>query len=314
MTRDEKFALDFAGLYRARHINVIPSSPEEKKPLYQFAAEYGWDTMFPAEWFTKEAWEARPTTNLQVVLGSAWKLLAVDLDGPEAKKVWDRWVAERGCPRTWMVHREGGDSFHSWFKSPKWWDGPIVKRKVWEDKSVKHSMIEILGDRSLITAPPSRHVKTGGMYRFMKGCSPFDRGLGHPAEAPAWIMNLPGIAPERPKVEFVAQRPKPSSKIVLDREHVGHHDLLDRIPDKIGLARDWGVKFVGSYPPARGWWPCYAVGREEDNPSAAVNIRTGRYIDSGAGHDSLSLFDLMVLSGHAHDWQDAMARLAERYR
>ncbi len=36
-----------------------------------------------------------------------------------------------------------------------------------------------------------------------------------------------------------------------------------------------GVTFTGSEANAKGWRTCRAFGREDKNPSAAVNVRTG---------------------------------------
>ena len=304
MTKDERFALEMARFYRAKHINVIPSSTTEKKPLYSFADRYGWDAMFPAEWFTDEAWEERPTTNLQVVTGASWRLLAVDLDGPKAKAVWDRWVAERGCRRTWIVHREDGDSYHWWFKVPRWWDGPVKKRVVWQEEGAKHSAIEVLGDRSLITAPPSKHVKTGGLYRFLEGHTPFSRGLGHPAEAPSWVMNLPSVMKEKP----VFVRPKPKNPLpVLDREGLPSRDeILDLVHDKAAFARvHWGLRVTGRVSPT-GWAECHALDRPDEQPSAAIHKETGVYTDRGTGV-AMSLFDIPISLGIVHDFPESCA-------
>lgn len=305
---ERAFALEMARFYRRKGFNVLPSCEDAKKPMFRFA--HLWETMAPDEWFTDEGFP--DTCNLQCVCGAAWRLLAVDLDGAEARKVWDRWVAERGCPRTWMVHREGGDSFHLWFKSPRWWDGPIKKRVAWKEEGAKHSAIEVLGDRSLIVAPPSRHVKTGGQYRFVSPqCSP--ARMGHPAEAPAWVMKLPAVVPERPKVEFVAKRPSPGSRIVPGREHLDRNEVLDAVADKVGLARSWGLRTVGR-PSERGWQPCHAFDRPDTSPSAAIHVQTGCYVDRGGDGRTLAYPDLMAAMGHAHDWKDALERLAQRYR
>lgn len=315
MTADERFALDMARFYRAKGLNPLPSSIDPpKKPMEAFTPLPGWENPLPPERFTDEAWEARPTTNLQVMLGRMpWRLLVIDLDGEEAANIWRSWCRGQWMPRTWITHREGGHSKHLWFRLPKDHPTPLPARFLWRGDG-KHQGIERLCDKSLIVAPPSFHVEhKESRYRFFDAAnSPAKLGL--PAPCPDWILRLKPVVDETPKSRFVPPPPRPKSKIVLDREHPDHHELLDRIPDKIGLAREWNVKFVGNYPPARGWWPCYAVDREEDRPSAAVNIRTGRYVDKGVKRESLSLFDLMALSGHAHDWQDAMARLAERYR
>lgn len=51
-----------------------------------------------------------------------------------------------------------------------------------------------------------------------------------------------------------------------------------------------GASFTKERPTSSGWLECRAIGREDAKPSAAVNIKTGRYRDLAAG-DSLSIFD-----------------------
>lgn len=73
-----------------------------------------------------------------------------------------------------------------------------------------------------------------------------------------------------------------------------------------------GVKFKpNAEPNGNGWIACHAIGREDRNPSAAVNIKTGNYKDQGSG-DSLGIYEFMVKRGHAKDWRDAQAQLAKK--
>jgi hypothetical protein len=57
-----------------------------------------------------------------------------------------------------------------------------------------------------------------------------------------------------------------------------------------------GVRFTHQAPNAKGILECHAVGREDERPSAMVNVRTGVYHDSGSG-ESLNLWDFALRYG-----------------
>lgn len=74
-----------------------------------------------------------------------------------------------------------------------------------------------------------------------------------------------------------------------------------------------GVKLKdGAEPNGNGWLACHAVGREDKNPSAAINVRTGVYKDQGGQGEAITLFNFMVRAGAATDWRDARRKLAEK--
>lgn len=58
-----------------------------------------------------------------------------------------------------------------------------------------------------------------------------------------------------------------------------------------------GVQFTGNAPNAKGWRECHAVGREDDRPSAAVNVVSGLYHDSGGEGETLSFWDFALRFG-----------------
>lgn len=305
MSPEGKRGLEAALEYRDVYgLNPLPSRRDRKNPVFPYAAY--WEEPAPAWWFTEDGWPDTP--NIQVVCGRRWDLFVIDLDGPEAQSRW----RDMGDPvRTWVSHREGGHSRHHWFRIPGWFRGPIRKGFVWrgEEKAVaegehERDAIEVLGEKSLVVAPPSRHVVTGGHYRFInEDHSPL---AGSPAVAPRWIMDLIPKQAERPRLPAIRPRPR---KIVLDGEMLpSRGEILGRIHDKIGLARSWGVRVTGRVSPT-GWAECHAIDRPDDKPSAAIHRETGIYTDRGSGV-SMSLFDLQVATGHAHDFDDARARLA----
>ena len=73
-----------------------------------------------------------------------------------------------------------------------------------------------------------------------------------------------------------------------------------------------GLDLTGRDAKADGWLECRAVGREDINPSAAVNVQSGRYRDLGGDGLSLSLYDLAVHLRRFPRWQDARAHYASK--
>lgn len=79
-----------------------------------------------------------------------------------------------------------------------------------------------------------------------------------------------------------------------------------------------GVRFAGP-PRQSGKAACYAMGRDDRHPSAWVDLKTGRYGDSGGGvadsagsPRSLSLWDFAAAFGGRPDWQTARREFAKK--
>ena len=72
-----------------------------------------------------------------------------------------------------------------------------------------------------------------------------------------------------------------------------------------------GVKMARNEPRASGKIQCYAVGREDNRPSAYVDTTTGRYNDSATG-ESLSLWDFAATHSNFADWQEARRHFASK--
>jgi hypothetical protein len=311
ITRDEKFALYMARFYRSLGFNPIPSETTRKKPIYRFAEEYGWETMFPEEWFTEEAWEQNPTTNLQVITGLAFRLLVFDLDGAEAKS---RWESMGRTPTTWITHRVGGNSWHVWFRTPKDFQGPIPKCFIWKGTE-KHTGIERLCDRSMIVAPPSYHVtETSCRYKFMDNAHSPKR-ISLPAEAPSWVLRLKAVEDLARPTRFAAapalgdhRRPSTPTPHYGER-HLSRDELLDATFDKVGLAAAHGLRLTGRS--RNGWAECHAYDRPDNNPSAAIHEETGVYVDKG-NDTSMSYFDLLIHLGAASDFKGVAQLLSGR--
>lgn len=79
-----------------------------------------------------------------------------------------------------------------------------------------------------------------------------------------------------------------------------------------------GVRIANRQPSASGWLSVHAVGREDNNPSAAINVGDGpvrgRYRDMGGEGLSLNLFDFAAKfgSGFGGDWREARRHFARK--
>lgn len=286
-----------AQLYTSRGWNVLPCKPGEKRPSVRYS-----------QWWTEKAptdlVDRHECTAFQVMLGRHWRLIVIDLDGQAAVEWWESNHGRR-TPRTWITH-SGGGGRHLWFRLPEHYARPLPKAVLWTDGE-KHSAAERLCDGSLIVAPPSVHPKTGRRYQFLsKAHSPLT--LPMPAPAASWLLHIPTLTPT------VAVQPVQveSIKVVPFSGRLPKTaDIVAAIPDKIGLAKTWGVRFTGRKT-SKGWHECHAISRPDDHPSAAVHCDGGYYYDQGSG-SKLSLLDLAVTLGVYRDWREASTDLAERY-
>lgn len=298
--------------------NALPSRMDRKCPMLPSYTDY-WNERVPVSIY--DDWR---TTNIQVITGAKWGLCVVDCDGEASHRVWrdinHAHETTRTSP-TWVT-RTGGGGWHYWFTLPAWVD-QCPSRRLWglwdtwagpkhEGDWVKHQEVRLLADQSLVIAPPSVHVTTGQAYEW------FDRRgpelMPRPAPAPAWLLDMPAIVNPR-TTEFTpppaVSRPekaavRPAGAIV-DRDEV-----IAAIPDKIALARAWGLRVAASKPNAKGWVACHAIGREDRNPSASISVETGVYSECRDG-ERLSFFDLAARLGVYPDWQTAKADLAARF-
>lgn len=293
-------ALAAARYYRDRFgWNVLPSRSDVKGPALKSFAEY-WDEPIPMGVFS--GWTG---TNLQLMCGSRWGLVVVDLDGPRAIRIWERITTQRCTPQTWVVETGSGGR-HWYFTVPTGSaNSTIESGAIW--KSVgRHSAIEILGDRKLVIAPPSIHVDTKRRYRFLVG----PKQLPSPAPLPDWIAALPRLKPrpvERPAV------PAYSGPAVSVDGSYSTRAVMDAIPpvDKVELARQYGLRLAGR-PNAAGWIACHAIDREDSNPSAGFNPESGYYYDHGR-RERMSLFELGAVSGRYASWKDCCNDLGRTY-
>jgi hypothetical protein len=102
-TDDVALARKWAALYKLRGMQPLPSRMDEKRPFIRYS--HLWNERAPDDMF-----ERFETTNIQCMLGRYWRLLVVDLDGPEARVEFDRLAREEKSPLppTWATHSGGG--------------------------------------------------------------------------------------------------------------------------------------------------------------------------------------------------------------
>ena len=294
--------------FRELGYNPIPSraSGERKAPTVPYA-EF-WGEPGP-DW-----WLDQPTGNVQVMCGARWDLAVIDLDGPMAIEVWRSLAMYRDVPLTWEVAHTPGAGRHLWFRLPPGTDA-CPSRDLWSMPAITHCKIELKADRSLIIAPPSRHLKTRRRYRWLPGRSP--RVLARPAVLPRWLLDMPDC---RPKAEPMPDpifrnlkmaRPNRGLKS-MDRPAYYHsRDVRAAITDMASLAREWNVRLVGQ-PNAAGWIKCHSIFRPDLVPSGSFHVKSGYYTEP-PGREKWSIFELGVIKGPYADWSEARDDLGLRY-
>lgn len=300
--RDLQLCREMAAFYRLRGWQPLPS--KDKRPMLRYA--HAWEERIEEDLFARFRADA-----IQLMLGRYWRLLVIDADGPEGRTRFDALAEVEGgrVPATWVTH-SGGDGLHYWFRLPEGLIRPIPKAVLWKGRD-RHSAIERLCDRSLIMAPPSIHPRTGARYKFLdRSHSPMRLPL--PALCPGWILGLRPVEAPRPKAPAVSPIGEKRRVVVTARGRYRAADVLDAIPDKIGLVRQWGLRVASDRPNGAGWCPCHAIGREDRTPSASVSATTGRYWEPG--EPMIGLFELGVRLGVYLDFRDAVTDLGSRYR
>ncbi len=77
-----------------------------------------------------------------------------------------------------------------------------------------------------------------------------------------------------------------------------------------------GVRFSKDRPTSKGWLECHAVGRDDNNASAAVNVGDGPcrglYKDQGDGRPAVSFWDLVIKTGRLPDFKTVLLHYAQR--
>ena len=96
---------------------------------------------------------------------------------------------------------------------------------------------------------------------------------------------------------------------------LANSNLKEQLRSRINYLEEYrqiGLKFDTETPNAGGWCQCYAIDRDEQKPSAAVNLQNGFYTDLGSGQ-RLDFYQMMQMhGGHSGFWETLKA-LAEKY-
>lgn len=90
-------------------------------------------------------------------------------------------------------------------------------------------------------------------------------------------------------------------------------EIVSRL-DLLGEYQTLGLVLTGSYSGGGEKAECFAISRDEQNPSAFVSVSTGRYVDMGPGGENLSLWDFAARYGNGQfsDWKAAKRFYADK--
>lgn len=298
-----------ARFYRSQGWNPIPSRTDAKQPLVRYAGL--WEQQGPSWWWTTRS-PRYLTHNVQVMTGAFWRLLVVDLDGPEAIAVWAELTSVLGCPSTWASGRNPSRSVHLWFSLSES-EEVCPSRTLWVGPG-SHNRIDMLADRKLVTAPPSLHVETGEPYRFLRGRSP--RSILFPAEAPEWLLRMPDCEaanrplresrPEQAPAYIRTPGPAPTRGAQWDRTEV--QQFLAGRWDEVAQWLGWKVT---GYIPNRGWLACRVPWREDRKVSGSINRDDGRFAECGG--KPISFYDAAVRTGQFRTWREAVNAIGKNF-
>src|SRR4051794_16472458 len=87
------------------------------------------------------------------------------------------------------------------------------------------------------------------------------------------------------------------------------------ILSRLNIAAEYaamGVEFTKPQANAKGWRECRAMGREDRDPSAAVNIKSGHYKSYGEGAESLTFWDFAVKYGKIGDFKAVLRHFEQK--
>lgn len=299
-----------AWFYRAMGWNPLPSCRLTRHPVASYADL--WDT--PIEPTVIEHWPHDIAENIQLMTGTRWGLVVIDLDGSGAMDAWRSLTLYRPMPRTWMVCT-GAGGLHLYFRTDadsesRIAGGVIPHVSLWKGVEA-HEAVEVLGDRCLVTAPPSLHHRTGEPYIWLIGPS---LEMPRPAPLPDWLcaraIELGGdmMRGYRPaSCRITPPESAPRKGLHFDRTAV-----LKAIRDKIALVRSWGLRITGKRPTCKGWVSCRSIHRPDKHPSCGFHTGSGYYCEP-AERLRLSLFDVGVALGVFRCWTEACNTLGAIY-
>lgn len=309
--------------YRELGLCPLPSRRDAKAP--QLAAYRGAYELEPVPESIYKEWTA---TNIQLVTGvfspTVTKIIVVDCDGERAIETWKKMCDSHNWLHSpsWSV-RTGGGGLHFYFRVPSGTQS-IPTGMIWGlwdtwGRSGKggwstHEEIKILGDKSLVVAPPSTHPHTGNLYEYVGLDCPNEVSL--PEIAPKWLLESPRLSTmsSRERVTTPVGTPSLIASSGPSRRY-DRNSVLRRIPNKVELVRSWGLDFV-TLETSTGWLPVFAPGRESRShsktPSGSFHVDSGVCIDHAEGR-TLSLLDIGVELGVFDSWLTALNHLGQKF-
>lgn len=133
----------------------------------------------------RQWWECHPHANVGIATGEASGLLAVDLDGPDARRAWLSLVGRHDpieTPTSRTGRADGG--LHVLFRWPAGEHVPNRSQGEWSARVLGDRKIEVIGEGRYIVAPGSLHA-SGARYAWEHGSG--EREL---AALPEWLVSL----------------------------------------------------------------------------------------------------------------------------
>lgn len=322
MTPNASRTLACANYFHTLGLTPLPSRHDEKIPDLSSYTHF-----YEGEPVPDDVYRGWKSCNMQVITGTAHpgekSVVVIDLDGEEACNAWAR-ICDHHKYRptaTWLVETGSGGT-HLWYSLP-----PTVRecpsgmiwglydtfgesgRGAWE----KHKEIRILGDRALAMAPPSFHPETGRRYRFLPDACP--NTIGWPEPIPDWLLAMPRLV--TPSFTSPSSAPILRPRERLSGRHYMRGEVLDAIPDKVGLMKEWGLKFYRETPNQAGWASCFVPWREDPHgsrPSGTMHCRDGTFQDR-KDMRAMGFFDLAVIlqPGMFTKWTECRDYCGDRF-
>jgi hypothetical protein len=325
MNHDFARALEHARFYRTLGLVPLGSRLDSKRPVDPEYAKYRTERL-PTVAFTMDEWR---TTNIQLITGArtsgATKIVVVDLDSKESVAAWKRICSSHDYkPNHPWIARTGGGGWHIYYRLP-----PEVEecrsRLLWglwdtfgrhgKGDWCKHKEVRLLGDGSLVVAPPSFHVDSGKPYYWVGNGKRGPVGVPLPETAPEWLLAMPGVqTPKTAAEERVIPTPATAGEQAPRGRRYDRAAILQAVhpADKVALARGWGLRIAAGSANGRGFLPCHAIDRDDSHPSCSFHVDDGFYKDQRDGR-TLSFFDLAVALGAFRDWRDCAEWLERRF-
>lgn len=157
-----------------------------------------------------EWWRDRPSANVGIACGEQTGVLAIDLDGPEARAAWLKLCAHHDPIVTpWSRTGRADGGIHVLFRWPDGEHVPNRSEGSWPERFLGARKMGVIGEGRYIVAPGSVHPDTGALYAWGGEAERMPLAL-----VPAWLLSIlreeiPKAAPSptwRPSTERDASR------------------------------------------------------------------------------------------------------------